>query len=359
MAQLKFLNLKNFRNHKDLSLNFGEKINLILGNNARGKTNILESIYFLSRGRSFRAKDSNELIMWGEAGCKIEAAIERACGKDNAFIEIEDGEKRFRLNGKNKRNAGVGIVLFVPADIMIFRALPQVRRDYLDDIISPMDKEYETILKSYSRIVTQRNRILRDAQEIGFDRVRHQLDGWDEQLISQGTALTLRRARWIGQIGQDLAEVFTSMGGVGVNAQIEYLPYVAGGNASEVEEIFRQLLAEKEDIERVRGATVVGPHRDDWTARIADKDIRSYGSQGQMRVMALSLKVIEMMLLKEVLGETPILLLDDVISELDETSAARLLKFVQEMEGQVFITSTDQSVFKNADGREVSVFSVS
>jgi DNA replication and repair protein RecF len=362
VANLKTLVLKNFRNHDLLQLRFGEGINLILGKNAQGKTNILESIYFLGEGKSFRANDHRDVIKWGEEDCTIEAELEKASGKDNSFAYLGRGGKAFKLNGKKKRSAtGLNVVLFVPQDIIIFRNQPTERRNYLNNLLSGIDQLYRAIYKEYSRAVTQRNKILRESAEKGYHDVPEEIEVWNRLLVEKGTEVIIKRKSWIDQINRMLPGIYGYMGGVGAEAELVYRPKVQAKtfNKDDISQEFVKRLKEREELEMIRGTTLVGPHRDDWSASISGRDLKHYGSQSQMRVMALSLKVVELRLKKELLRETPLLLLDDVISELDESSAQKLLGFVNEIGGQVFLTTTDQEGVLENLGPDVNIYTVS
>ena len=355
MTTVKRLVLTNYRNHESLTLDFGDRLNLIVGGNARGKTNILESIYFLSRGKSFRSSDYRELIHWEAKRCQIDADVERRGGKSKARVQLGDGEKVFHVDGKRKRTMGEGgAVLFVPQDITIFRRSPGDRRHYLNEWLSGLVPEYRKRQKDYEKVVTQRNKILREGAERGWTAVTDELEVWSERLVTTGCELIRQRRQWIEDMAERLPDLYHYMGGVGNTATIRYQP-----NVEENRELFWSRLEEREDLERIRLITLVGPHRDDWTAVVDDHDLKAYGSQAQMRMMAISLKMVELQMAREWNREAPILLLDDVISELDEQSTKRLLDYVSDMDGQVFITSTHHDILVDGVKQRAEVFSVS
>jgi len=362
VTNVRTLILRNYRNHETLSLHFGDGINLIVGRNAQGKTNILESIYLLGKGRSFRAQDHRDMVKWGENGCVVEAEIEKRGGKSLAAAYLSDDQKAFKLDGKKKRVIpGIPVVLFVPQDITLFRELPQIRRNYLNDFISALDPSYRAAYREFSRTLTQRNRVLKEGMDGCWDDISTELEVWSDRLVERGTEVMLKREEWIRRINVLLPQVYSYMGGVGDEPEVQYRANINPKKFAkgEIREEFYRGLDEREELERIRGVTLVGPHRDDWSAKVGGRDIRHYGSQSQMRIMALSLKVSELELIKGALGEAPLLLLDDVISELDEVSAERLLSFVREMEGQVFITSTDKENVMRSLPKGVNVLSVS
>lgn len=361
MTNLKKLILTNFRNHESLSLHFVDGINLIVGKNAQGKTNILESIYFLGKGRSFRASDHRDIIKWGMKESRVEALVETKGSNSRAFAQFSGNEKTFKLNGKKKRVVGMEVVLFVPQDITIFRDQPGDRRNYLNNFISDLDKFYKALNFEYQKIVTQRNRILKEIVERREAEFSSQLEVWNESLIEKGTEIILKRKFWIDRINEILPETYHYMGGIGNNAKVVYEPNleIKLFTREMVKNSFREKLDRKKDLEFIRGITLAGPHRDDWSAAINGYNLKAYGSQSQMRMMALSVKVVEMKLKREILREPPLLLLDDVISELDDVSAKRLLAFVGEVKGQVFLTTAnEESVTKEIDS-QAKIFNIS
>jgi len=337
VASLKSLVLTNYRNHSSVSLQFGDSINIIVGGNAQGKTNILESIYFLGRGRSFRSKDHKDLVSWGEDLFRIDAEFQKKEGKSRATAYIDDNRRVIKVDGKKKRITGLNVILFVPQDITIFRDSPNERRRFIDDFFSGIDEDYRSILREYNRVLLQRNRILKLFEERDYDEIQEELEVWTDRLVSIGSRLIQKREEWIERLNLLLPDMYRYMGGVGKSAEMRYLPNVLPDN-------FAEKLEAKEDIELIKGVTMYGPHRDDWSIDIEDMDVRAYGSQGQMRVTVLAIKMVELYLMKERFGESPVLMLDDVISELDKESSKKLLDFVSKMSSQVFITSTDHQI---------------
>lgn len=361
MSLVKSLTLTNYRNHQSLTLQFGDRINLLIGNNAQGKTNILESIYLLGRGKSFRTQDVKDVIAWGRDDCRVEACLKRACGPSLAVLCIDDEKRTTKMDGKKRTAAGFGVVLFVPRDIAIFRAEPQERRLYIDEFIKGLDIGYSRLVRDYKRTLSQRNRILKDGLETGFGVVESELRIWTERLIDHGTEVVLKRARWIYEINDRLPQIYSLMGGVGDNIKIEYIVSFSVERFSKdhIMDAFNNRLREKEKLEKIRGVTLVGPHRDDWVASVEGSELKSFGSQGQMRVAAISLKMVELALSKSLRGESPILLLDDVASELDDNASGRLLEFIDQQDGQVIMTSTNQERLVKSLAAGAKIFQVS
>lgn len=359
MTTIKSLVLKNYRNHQTLSLRFGERVNLIVGGNARGKTNILESIYFLGRGRSFRSQDYREIIAWGKADCRIEARLEKLGRESSALAYLDGGRKVFKLDGKKRRSAAeVGVVMFAPQDISIFVDLPQERRRYLNELISGLDKSYRLSYGEYARTLNHRNRVLKEGFSRGSGPAADELGVWNERLLESGVPVVVKRKRWIDEVNTLLPRMYGYMGGVGSQAEVCYrVSFDPGGfGEGEIRASFAKELKEREELERIKGVTLTGPHRDDWSARVSGHELKSGGSQGQMRIVAIALKMAELALIEQIFGDTPVLLLDDVTSELDKESVGRLLNFVGGLEGQVFITSTHQGRLVKNLGHETKVF---
>lgn len=360
MARIRSLILKNFRNHEIVTLHFGDGINLIVGRNAQGKTNILESIYMLGRGKSFRAGDHRDVIKWGYEDCFIEAEICKDLGSDKLAAFLSGTEKAFKINGK-RGSKGIQVVLFVPQDIMLFRDTPGVRRTYLDDFISNLDNGYKTNLREYTKILSQRNRILKDWNEPGRAKLDDQLVVWTERLVAEGVKLMIKRFYWFNELNSLLPSIYSYMGGVGGEPKLISFSNVEATDFSDSEEIkkaFLKRLGEREQLEKIRGVSLVGPHRDDWSATVSGNDLKMYGSQSQMRMMALSLKVAELKLMKELFGESPVLLLDDVISELDEISSVKLVEYVRGIDGQVFITTTSEGRLVEDLGDGIKIYEI-
>lgn len=360
MVYINSLNLSNYRNHKFLNLDFHKGLNLIVGGNAQGKTNILEAVYFLGRGRSFRTNDPKELIHWDYQSLRIEATHVNESGKNNLVAYVDNYGKTFKKDGKKKRSGvGLNVILFVPGNISIFRDSPKERRCFLDEVITGLDSAYCVYLREYVKVLMNRNRLLKKGLEFGFNSIEKELVIWTDQLVDIGLKLVIKRKEWIGRINRDLSGLYKYMGGVGENVEVKYLPDIDKELTGEdAKLLFCKNLEAKASLERIRGITLVGPHRDDWAVFLKGMDMKSFASQGQMRVMALTLKVAELNLHNEIFNSAPILMLDDVISELDFSSTTKLIKFVSLMKGQVFITTTNEESFIKRLGGNPKIFCI-
>jgi len=360
---LKNLKLRNFRNFSCESFELSESVNLIMGKNAQGKTNLIEAINCLIEGNSFRTSRPHEIVFWGEASTIVEGEVERydGCG-DVIKLNIIDGKKYFEVNGKRKMHSlynGAATVIFSPEDILLLRNSPSARRNYLDSLIARFETGYRRTLKEYEKIVSQRNRILIDAFE--NRSVLDQLDIWDQRLIAVGSKVLVYRATWVGMIDSELPVQYSAIAPSDGRASIEYASALGDFKNLDVETIsslFSERLIERRADEVARGYTLVGPHRDDILVKIGSKPLKEYGSQGQLRTTMLALKISELELYKKRFGHLPLLLLDDVLSELDEERSRFLLDYLSTEQGQVLVTTTDTSSPKLWSGMDPKIFTI-
>lgn len=350
------LQLDNFRNYPQLALSFTNNINIFIGNNAQGKTNIIEALYICAMGRSYRTSVEQEVIRWQQPSGSIKAAFSRMGVENNVSF-------RFLANSGKRRNkeiiyndyeikvrdliGSLNMVLFSPEDLSLIKGMPAFRRQFLDVEISQANPAYYRQLLQYNRILLQRNHLLKKIRE---DRLAYDLLAeWDEQLAAGAAAITLKRKEAVKKLAMlanlmhrkitansETLAVQYQISGVGEN---EYLPPDVQLKGWYVEQLAN---LRQQDI--YRGSTGIGPHRDDLQFMINGINIRSFGSQGQQRTAVLSLKLAELEFIKSENGEYPILLLDDVMSELDAARREHLLMFIKD-KIQTFITATDKSYF--------------
>ncbi len=334
--QVQEISLNNFRNYKNLQVLFNPTTNIIIGKNAQGKTNIIESIYYAATGKSHRSNYDNDLIKWEENYFSISLTAVRRTGKVKIEIIVRsDGKKIVKVNGQVIKKLSeligtVNAVLFSPEDIMLVKGSPSVRRRFLDIEISQTSPFYCYSLANYNRTLSQRNNLLKSIREKkeGADL----LEIWDQQLVEYGTYIIRKRnevMEKIKNIARDIHKTITE-GKEELN-----LLYKSSIN----ENIFLEKLKENRKMEIMKGITMVGPHRDDIVIKLGETDLKSYGSQGQHRTAALSMKLSEIEFMKIETGDYPILLLDDVMSELDSGRRKFLMESVKG-KIQTFITST-------------------
>jgi len=348
---LKALNIKGFRNIKDLKIDNinTNKTQIFLGMNGQGKTNILEAIFLLALTKSFRAKTNEELIGFEDDFCQIDGELEDE-KKMQIIITKNPKQKALRINGVKKKvtefMGNFNAILFTPEDLSQFSFSPNLRRRYLDITLTQVDSKYLEVRMKYQEILKQRNALLKSIQE-GKAKAS---DGiyWDEQLVELGYQITDKRNEFINSITKTLNKHYKSISRGGH----EIKPvYVRGSKSETKEEFFEKMQVQFENDVR-GGNTRIGPHRDDLLFEIDGKDMSLYASRGEWRSLILALKLAEMEFIEEKKGSKPILLLDDVFSELDEFRQNYLLETLSGV--QTFITTThDEFLKKNEDDIEI------
>lgn len=343
---IKDLELKGFRNYEKTEVSFTEGVNVFLGENAQGKTNIMESIYFLALARSHRTSKDKELIGWDEEFARVSGTVETRRTTYPLNIILSKKGKRAKLNHLEQKRLSnyighLNVILFAPEDLSLVKGAPSVRRKFIDMEMGQISAIYLYHLTEYKRILKQRNEYLKQNKyDKKFDPIY--LEILTEQLATEGAEVldqrykfTLQLESWARPIQEEISrskEILT----------IRYLTSVDFERVSEKKEIYEELLdlyEKNQERELEQGTTVVGPHRDDLQFYINDKDVQTYGSQGQQRTTALSVKLAEIELMHEMTGEYPVLLLDDVLSELDDGRQTHLLKAIED-KVQTFITTT-------------------
>ena len=333
--QLTLLELQNFRNYPSLSLSLRDGVSLFYGRNAQGKTNILEAVYLAGTTRSHKGSKDREMIRIGEEEAHIRMEFVHRNIPHRIDMHLRrNGKKGIAIDRLPVRRAGeilqiASMVFFSPEDLMLVKAGPSARRKFMNIELCAMDPVYLSTLAAYNRCLLQRNTLLR---EMGGQRSREsELDIWDSQLLKLGTVLIGRRARFAKEIGVLANAQHKDLTGGEEDLDVRYEP-----NAEA--EAFPEMILESRDRDIRFRETHTGPHRDDLMIRIGDMDARSYGSQGQQRTCALSLKLAEIDLIQKETGDRPLLLLDDVLSELDDIRQEKLLSKIRPL--QTLITCT-------------------
>lgn len=333
---IKEIKLNNFRNYKQLDLNLNKNINIIYGNNAQGKTNILESIFLCSFGKSFRTTKEKEMIMFNENNLIVEIFYQK---KDrDGKIKIEIGEKKqIYLNGVKIKKlsellGNINIVIFTPDDINILKDGPANRRRFLDMMIGQLRPNYVYNLNMYIKTIEQRNNYLRQIRE--ENKPEEMLEIWDEKLADYGEKIFNYRNEFIEKISKKINKIHGEITDDKEKLKIEYV------SNCENKEDYLKLLKERRKLDIIKGFTTKGVHRDDFMIYINDKEVSTYGSQGQNRTVILSLKLSELNVVYEEIGEYPILLLDDFMSELDEERRKNFLNNIKNT--QVILTGTEK-----------------
>ncbi|QHE50569.1 DNA replication/repair protein RecF [Pontibacillus sp. HMF3514] len=360
------LTLKQYRNYKDLHLTFDDKINVIIGENAQGKTNLMEAIYVLAFSRSYRTPRDKELIMWDEEYAKIKGSVYKRKRRFPLEVIVSKKGKKAKLNHLEQKRlsdyiGALNIVMFAPEDLNLVKGNPQVRRRFIDMEIGQIQPAYIYHLGQFQKVLKQRNHLLKE-----YQRNQHKqqdttmLQILTEQLIEHAATVVQRRfnflhllRKWAGPIHH------------GISRQLEELQieYDASADVSEdmdlstLVRVFEDKFKEVEKREIERGTTLVGPHRDDLIFKVNGKDVQTYGSQGQQRTTALSLKLAEIELIFNEVGEYPILLLDDVLSELDDYRQSHLLHTIQG-KVQTFVSTTSVEGIEHETLEQAELFYV-
>lgn len=328
--------LKNFRNYTEESVEFHPRVNLITGNNAQGKTNLLESLYIMSLGKSFRTSKDSEMIRFGEEFCRVETVSSKDGEELSVIIDYRKDGKSVQIDGvKINKNiemlSHVYTVVFSPEDLKIVKEEPDKRRKFIDRELCQLKPVYYKNLARYKKILQQRNMFLKNG-EIN----QAMLDVWNEELASYGSKIILERNRFISHLNEMSRELHHGITDGKEHLEISYESNVP---VEGLKESFLQKLKSHQHLDVMRGNTSVGPHKDDLKICVDGVDIRHYGSQGQQRTAALSLKLAEIRMIQEEAEEDPILLLDDVLSELDGERQKFLVRSLSEI--QIFITAAE------------------
>ncbi len=334
------LKLQNFRNYDEIKIDFNNDINIIYGDNAQGKTNILEAIFVTSIGKSFRTSKDKELIKLGKDFSKIEVEFSKSDREGSIKIEISDKKNIFVNGVKIKKLSellgNMNIVIFTPDDINILKDGPAKRRRFLDIFISQLRPNYVYNLNMYLKALEQRNNYLK---QIKYENKKEDfLDIWDEKIAEYAEIIYKYRLEFIKKIKEKIKSVHSV---ITENNEVIDIEYVSDFDSKEN---FLNKLKNNRKLDITKGFTTKGIHRDDFNVFINDNLVNIYGSQGQHRTAILSLKMSELRVIYDEIGENPILLLDDFMSELDEKRRTNFLSNIRDT--QVLVTCTDKFVLE-------------
>jgi DNA replication and repair protein RecF len=337
---LKKLYINAFRNLQQAELLFGAGFNIFFGNNAQGKTNLLEAVYLLGTMKSFRHARNSELIRWGEPDGMLRGLVERDGVTREIALLLEKEGKKVRVDRKSVAKladffGSLNVVLFSPEEMAMTKGEPGGRRRYLDRAIFSGDADYLRLHHDYYRILKNRNILLR-VGDTG------ELDVWSDQLAEAGARLIAKRVAYLEGICPLLQGFYDDIAGSREEAGLTYLPHLpeGGHDGAEACRLLREALTRSAVEERRRGTTVVGPHRDDVEFLLGGMPLKRHASQGQCRSFVLALKMAEIAHLERTFGAPPILLLDDMTSELDRERNRNLMEFLARKRMQVFLTTT-------------------
>lgn len=363
--QLSHLSLTNFRNYARLELDFDSGVTVLQGDNAQGKTNLLESLHILATTKALRGVNDRELVNWvareepgGGARLAADVISVGTAARVEVGVSVQPAEgdapaslaRRYRINGVPRRAADVlgnlVVVLFSPADVDLVAGSPAVRRRYLDIAISQVDHRYLRSLQQYQRVLLQRNHLLRQIRD---GRARSsQLEFWDLQLVEHGAYILAARLGLVAALNESIATTHSELVGRPERLALAYQT-TAGAASTTADErlamdalsaVLRQRLTDGREKERLAGASLYGPHRDDLRFTIDGVDVQIYGSRGQQRTVALAVKLAESATIARLIGVQPVLLLDDVMSELDPHRRRHVLDSIRP-DQQVILTCTD------------------
>ncbi len=359
------LKLSNFRNYDSIDVSFSSGTNIILGKNAQGKTNLLEAIFMCAIGKSLRAKKDCDLVKWGKENGKIELEVEKKFGKSKIEIYLfNKGKKAIRINSLPIKRIGellgeLRCVFFAPDELKLIKESPEDRRRFMDIDLSQISKTYFNLLGKYEKIIASRNKLLKDykdknnikksnIQKLNFEELKSMISIYDQQLAECASKITISRNNLIVSLAPFAEKAHDFLTDKKEKLEIEYQgAFVSPKELLSIEKDFQQIKNKfissyEKNFEKdvFLGYTTIGPHRDDIKVLINGIDVKSFCSQGQQRTAALSLKLAELEIIKEQTGDMPILILDDVLSELDLSRRTKLLKFCALT--QTFISSTDK-----------------
>ncbi len=353
---IKNLILKNYRNYEFASFEFCKGVNILTGNNAQGKTNCAEAIFYLCTGYSPRATRDKQVVKYGETNAKIIGTANSLYGD----VEVEmnfftNANKSIKINDVPIKKIGelmgnINSVFFNPGELKLIQESPEDRRRFMDISLCQMSKRYFYALSKYRKILEQRNNLLKNTDK---DIIYKTLPLWDEQLVIHAEIIIEERQKFINTLTPftKKAHGFITDG----KEDIELILETSYALDEDIKNSLLISLAERYEKDMVLGYTTVGPHRDDIKIRLNGEDVRLYGSQGQQRTSALSLKLAELEVFKEKFNEYPVLILDDAFSELDKGRRSRLLQYVNGVQTIITCTEVTSDMLPNSDVKVINI----
>ena len=359
---LKSLSLTNFRNYNDFESNFKKGLVILTGQNGAGKTNLLEAVQLLSLSKSFRARSDYDLVRFDMDYAKIRGKVKQNSTETDLDITIEKAQRRqktIKVNGIEKKAFDlVGelvTVLFAPEDLNLIGASPGDRRKYLDVVICQTNRDYCRSLAQYKKVLQNRNQLLSNIKE-GFSS-KDELSFWNEKLVILGAKIIVQRRKVINFFNTRLSEVYNEIcDSKDQELKLIYRPNLPLIKGSSIPDIFMQELINKQDREIYKTVTLVGPHRDNFIFELNNNKLATFGSRGECRSAILALKSTELDFVEKKLGERPLLLLDDVFSELDKQRRNHMFDLVSRQ--QTFITTADFVALEVGFVREAQVIKI-
>ncbi|MDP5276084.1 DNA replication/repair protein RecF [Chengkuizengella axinellae] len=362
---LKKLTLKNYRNYSTVEMKLDHNINIFIGPNAQGKTNLLEAIYVMALTKSHRTNTDKELICWGKDETVLYSEVERKYGSNKLEIHLSQKGKKVKINGLEQRKlsdfiGGLNVVMFAPEDLEIVKGSPRIRRRFIDMELGQVQPSYIYDLQQYQKILNQRNNLLKQHHTAKDKHLIELLTIWDQQLAEFGIKIIKKRQHFIRKLQLWAEQIHSGITNEKEHLKVIYKPSFEIDQFDDETVLFNQFmlkLTKMREQEIKRGVTLIGPHRDDLLFLINDKEVQTFGSQGQQRTTALSIKLAEIELIHEEVGEYPLLLLDDVLSELDQYRQTQLIETFQN-KVQTFITTTGVESVNLSKLKEAKLFHV-
>ncbi len=338
---IKSIKLENFRNYESLDLDFEKGTNILYGDNAQGKTNVLEAIYLSATTKSHKGSKDKEIINFEKEEAHIRTILDKEGMEYRVDMHLRKNKsKGIAINGQPIKKAAdliglLNVVFFSPEDLSIIKNGPSERRKFVDMELFQIDKYYLYNLNQYNKIINQRNKLLKEFYQ--NSDLNETLQIWNMQLVTYGNQIIRRREMFAAQLNEIIFDIHKNLSGGKEELKIVYEPNVS-------EDEFERKLKISQDRDIKLKMTSVGPHRDDFCFMVNGVDIRKYGSQGQQRTAALSLKLAEIELVKKVTGDSPVLLLDDVLSELDSHRQNYLLNSIGDIQTMITCTGLDEFI---------------
>ncbi len=333
--------LKNYRNYKNIKINFNDGLNVLVGKNAQGKTNLLESVFLCAIGKSPRVNKDKDLINWNEEHSKITLSLEKQSGKKTIEIFLfKNQNKAIKINGVqilrySELLGEFNAIYFSPDDLKLVKESPDERRRFMDIDLSQFNKNYFYALSKYNKVLAQRNKLLKTSKN--FESLKETVSVWNESLAKYGSYVILKRLELINKLNNYANITEQELTNNEENIKLSYTGL--SGTEEEIKQNIVLNLEKSLEKDYSLGYTTFGPHRDDFKIEVNNIDIRHFGSQGQQRTATLSLKLAELEVFKEYFNEYPILLLDDVLSELDNKRKNMLLN--KTLNFQTILTCTE------------------
>lgn len=358
------LHLHHFRNYEEQTVHFASGVNVLIGHNAQGKTNMLEAIYALSLTRSHRTNNDRELINWQQQSATISGVVQKATGKVPLELQFTKEGKRAKVNHLEQARLSsyvgqLNAILFAPEDLSLVKGAPAVRRRFMDMEFSQMSSKYLYDASQYRSLLRQRNKYLKQLK-YGQQHDQVLLDVLSDQLAAYGAEIVVARCRFLQQLEKWAADLHYQISLNAEKLRLVYATQLHVTAETTVDDAYQQLLTiyqENKRREIDQGSTMFGPQRDDLRFMVNGKNVHSFGSQGQQRTTALAVKLAEIDLMKEQTGEYPLLLLDDVLSELDTIRQTHLLTAIQN-KVQTFLTTTSLSDVARQLINEPTIFNI-